>query len=448
MKSGKLSESDRTLTQKGLEQKSRLARKNDVLLVRGSELHKRIPIGVATRDVAFNQDVKALRAKNGISSTYLYYWLTAHEPMLLSKVEHTGIGAGKLDTAILKALPVEVPPVEEQRAIAHILGTLDDKIELNCRQNETLEAMARALFRAWFVDFEPVRAKMNLPSPSGRGAGGEGKKPKLPADLLDFARELRHRMTDAEALLWRPLRNRQLAGVKFRRQHPFPPYVLDFYCHDHKLVVEIDGGQHNEDAGQRHDARRDAFLAEHGLRVLRFWNHDVLQQTEAVLEAIFQAIVEQRSPSSPSPPAPLPEGEGELWGTLDADGVWHWPQHILDLFPDHLVESELGEIPEGWRHSTIGEEVDGLCRIDTQHQGTGVLGRWATLLGNTQRFIRSEVSRFAGHGSKDYGCRSCKDQFWPPVRRHGVILFTGTNRLFGDCRSSYGNQPRLHRDEM
>ncbi|MGI2325429.1 MULTISPECIES: restriction endonuclease subunit S [unclassified Methylococcus] len=82
-----------------------------------------------------------------------------------------------------------------------------------------------------------------------------------------------------------------------------------------------------------------------------------MQQTEAVLEAIFQAIVEQRSPSSPSPPAPLPEGEGELWGTLDADGVWHWPQHILDLFPDRLVESELGEIPEGWRHSTIGEEV-------------------------------------------------------------------------------------------
>ncbi|WP_036595179.1 restriction endonuclease subunit S [Ottowia thiooxydans] len=181
MKSGRLSESDRTLTQKGLEQKSRLARKNDVLLlVRGSELHKRIPVGVATRDVAFNQDVKALRAKNGISSTYLYYWLTAHEPMLLSKVEHTGIGAGKLDTAVLKALPVEVPPVEEQRAIAHILGTLDDKIELNRRSNETLEAMARALFKAWFVDFEPVRAKLE-----GRWQRGQSQ-PGLPAHLYDL----------------------------------------------------------------------------------------------------------------------------------------------------------------------------------------------------------------------------------------------------------------------
>lgn len=181
MKSGRLSKSDRTLTQKGLEQKSRLARKNDVLLlVRGSELHKRIPVGVAIRDVAFNQDVKALRAKNGISSTYLYYWLTAHETMLLSKVENTGIGAGKLDTPVLKALPVEVPSEKEQRAIAHILGTLDDKIELNRKQNETLEAMARALFKAWFVDFEPVRAKME-----GRWQRGQSL-PGLPAHLYDL----------------------------------------------------------------------------------------------------------------------------------------------------------------------------------------------------------------------------------------------------------------------
>ncbi|CAK7019099.1 MAG: hypothetical protein KER_00749 [Kerstersia gyiorum] len=99
--------------------------------------------------------------------------------MLLSKVEHTGIGAGKLDTAVLKALPVEVPPVEEQRAIAHILGTLDDKIELNRRSNETLEAMARTLFKAWFVDFEPVRAKME-----GRWQRGQSL-PGLPAHLYD-----------------------------------------------------------------------------------------------------------------------------------------------------------------------------------------------------------------------------------------------------------------------
>jgi hypothetical protein len=186
--------------------------------------------------------------------------------------------------------------VKEQRAIAHILGTLDDKIELNCKQNETLEAMARALFKAWFVDFEPVCAKE------------EGR--------------------------WR--RGQSLPGL---------------------------------------------------------------------------------------------------------------PAHLYDLFPDRLVESELGEIPRGWRHSTIGEEVT-VCGGSTPSTGAEVLGRWATLLGNAQGPVRPEVSRFAGHGSKDYGCRSGKDQFWPLASWHGVALFTGTNRLFGDCRSSNGDQPGLHRDEM
>ena len=77
-------------------------------------------------------------------------------------------------------LPVEVPPLAEQRVIAHVLGTLDDKIELNRRMNETLEEMARALFKSWFVDFEPVRAKME-----GRWRRGESL-PGLPAELYDL----------------------------------------------------------------------------------------------------------------------------------------------------------------------------------------------------------------------------------------------------------------------
>jgi type I restriction enzyme S subunit len=172
MKTGRLADSDRTLTSEGLERGSRLARKGDVLLlVRGSELHKRIPVGIASRDVSFNQDVKALRAKDSLNEEFLYYWLAGNETMLLSKVENTGIGAGKLDTNVLKSLTFHTPPKHEQRAIAHILGTLDDKIELNRRRNQTLEAMARALFKDWFVDFGPVRAKM------------EGRHPYLPADL-------------------------------------------------------------------------------------------------------------------------------------------------------------------------------------------------------------------------------------------------------------------------
>ena len=270
----------------------------------------------------------------------------------------------KLTQGNMNRIPLLTPPLPEQRAIAHILGTLDDKIELNRRMNETLEAMARTLFKSWFVDFDPVRAKMggrwrrgsplHSPLPAGEGSGVRAAPPdraavtaSLPADLRDFARELRRRTTDAEALLWRLLRNRLMAGAKFRRQHPLPPYVLDFYCHDAGLAVELDGGQHNEAAGRRHDARRDAFLAQKGIRVLRFWNHEVLNQTEAVLEAIYAAMdqASSRVEPSPSPPPPLPGGEGGF----------HLPAHIYDLFPDRLVDSELGEIPEGWEVKAIDD---------------------------------------------------------------------------------------------
>ncbi|MFA9441346.1 endonuclease domain-containing protein [Uliginosibacterium sp. sgz301328] len=90
------------------------------------------------------------------------------------------------------------------------------------------------------------------------------KKAALPEDLKSFARELRHGQTDAERALWQVLRGRRMAGARFRRQHPLEPYVLDFYCHDLKLAIELDGGQHNAEQGRTHDERRSAFLASQG----------------------------------------------------------------------------------------------------------------------------------------------------------------------------------------
>ncbi|MFZ1640105.1 MAG: DUF559 domain-containing protein, partial [Candidatus Contendobacter sp.] len=339
-----------------------------LLLARGMTLLNDIPICVISRPMTFNQDVKALRPKPGVRNDYLPYLLLGNKDRLLSLVDLAGHGTGRLNTDELRALDVALPPLAEQRAIAHILGTLDDKIELNRRMNETLEAMARALFKSWFVDFDPVRAKMGaaphpkslsrgerdfLPSPPGRGAGGEGTKPAIranapiPTQFLDFARQLRRQATDAENLLWRLLRGRQIANAKFRRQHSFPPYILDFYCHELKLAVELDGGQHNEEVGRRRDARRDEYLAGHGIRVLRFWNNDVLRETEAVLEAIYAAVVEH-SGGVPSPPAPLPGGEGSC-------GL---PQPLADLFPDSFEDSELGEIPRGWTVGRVDDEFD------------------------------------------------------------------------------------------
>ncbi|MDO5091357.1 MAG: endonuclease domain-containing protein [Cardiobacteriaceae bacterium] len=100
-----------------------------------------------------------------------------------------------------------------------------------------------------------------------------------------FARQLRKNMTDAERHLWRRLRGKQLHGIKFRRQQSIGEYIVDFVSLEHALVIELDGGQHA--VQQHYDAARSAFLQAQGYHVLRFWNHDVLQQTEAVLESIL-----------------------------------------------------------------------------------------------------------------------------------------------------------------
>lgn len=127
-------------------------------------------------------------------------------------------------------------------------------------------------------------------------------KPPLPRRTLAFARQLRQQGTDAERRLWYRLRAKRFQAVKWRRQHPLPPYIVDFYCHATRLVVELDGGRHTT----RSDAARTACLESQGFRVLRFWNDQVLVETEAVLDVIYRA-----SQDLPSPLTPLPVGEGD-----------------------------------------------------------------------------------------------------------------------------------------
>jgi len=107
--------------------------------------------------------------------------------------------------------------------------------------------------------------------------------------MKQLARTLRKQQTDAEKLLWSQLRNRQLEGCKFRQQQPIGPYIADFLSLEPKLIIELDGGQHTEQ--QDEDSKRTRYLQVLGYRVLRFWNHEVLNDLDAVLEAIRIAIV-------------------------------------------------------------------------------------------------------------------------------------------------------------
>jgi very-short-patch-repair endonuclease len=135
--------------------------------------------------------------------------------------------------------------------------------------------------------------------------GGEGRvRGQVCERPSQYARRLRRSQTDAERKLWSRLRDRRLAGTRFRRQHPIGPYIADFCCTEAKLIVEFDGGQHALKTGS--DAERTAFLAGQGYSVIRFWDNEALTNTEGVLIRIIEALgVKGPSPS----PCPLPKGE-------------------------------------------------------------------------------------------------------------------------------------------
>jgi very-short-patch-repair endonuclease len=114
---------------------------------------------------------------------------------------------------------------------------------------------------------------------------------------FDHARRLRRDATEAEKALWQRLRSRGFEGLKFRRQVPFGRYIADFFCEELQLVIELDGGQH---ADSEKDVVRTRYLESQGLRVLRFWNNDVLGNMEGVLEYLRTSIAEARNHPSPS----------------------------------------------------------------------------------------------------------------------------------------------------
>ena len=326
---------------------------------------------------------------------------------LRSRTIH-GSTVDRIPLTEMGSFPIDIPrDLPEQHAIAHILGTLDDKIELNRRMNETLEDMARALFKSWFIDFDPVHAKAALkrhaaaqitpPLRGSRQAEGDSPQasrwgdhaathpPRPWAEIkrqyspqtLQHAQALRQNQTNAEGLLWHYLSRKQLAGYRFRRQQPIGPYIADFVCLSEKLLIELDGGQHAERTAS--DNRRDRFLQEKGYRVLRFWNHEVFENCFGVLESIYAALPHHppleggskdgslSGRGSPPPPQPAPDGlasatpppGGSDWSVERAraylDGM---DPSIAAMFPDRFVDSEVGEVPEGWEVKPLPEAIN------------------------------------------------------------------------------------------
>ena len=358
-----------------------------------------------------------IRGKDGFACTDFIYWFLTQDyivEQLQTIAEQSTSAYPSIRSTDIECLSLYLPPISEQRAIAHILGTLDDKIELNRRMNESLEAMARALFKSWFVDFDPVHAKAtlkrhdahlslrqedfaksqsNAPShtritPPLRGSRQDkGASPpssrwgvikrQYSQQTLQNAKALRQNQTNAEGLLWHYLRNKQLDGHKFRRQQPIGPYIVDFACMPRKLIVELDGGQHAKQ--KTYDEKRDTFLKDKGYRILRFWNNEVFENCFVILESIYAALhhhppLEGGSKDASlsgrgSPPPHQPSPAGSVSATPPRGGSEWTPERarayldsmdddIMALFPDSFEDSKLGKIPKGWGIVPLSEIIE------------------------------------------------------------------------------------------
>ena len=176
LKSFYLHDSDDRVTQAAVADGARMAQVGDVLmLVRGMTLHHEVPVGIAMCPMTFNQDVKSIRGTNGADSKFIAYWLVGHREKLLAAVDQASHGTGRLQTDLLLSMPIHLPPAEMQRQIVAVLAALDDKIDENRRTSQLLVRLAQAIFRAWFVDFEPVKAK----------AAGATAFPSMPHPVFD-----------------------------------------------------------------------------------------------------------------------------------------------------------------------------------------------------------------------------------------------------------------------
>lgn len=127
----------------------------------------------------------------------------------------------------------------------------------------------------------------------------------VPKKLLFISRRLRHNQTPWEIKLWSRIRAKRFFGIKFKRQFRLGKYIVDFYCARCKLVIELDGGQHNQDSGADADTERDAYLRSEGFTILRIWNNELDSNLEGVLEKIREEAVKQTSLLS----SPLGRGE-------------------------------------------------------------------------------------------------------------------------------------------
>jgi type I restriction enzyme R subunit len=272
-------------------------------------INPRLRVGVTVDMIATGTDIKPLEIvmfMRDVKSPSYYEQMKGRGTRVIGEDELRKVtpdARGKTRFVLIDCVGVTETDKTESRSLESKPGIATAKLMAQVargdRHSDTLRSLGNRMIRLDLKLTDQQRkhlnnfiSSLNLPLPLGEG-WGEGTfevNEPVPEYLIENARDLRKNQTDAEALLWQLLRNRQIQDCKFRRQHPVEPYILDFYCHDKKLAIELDGGQHNTDDGKESDEKRTEYLNSKGIHVLRFWNNDVLQNTESVLEEIYNAL--------------------------------------------------------------------------------------------------------------------------------------------------------------
>ncbi|GEM_PF-503797 len=350
----------------------------DVLLnITGDSVARVCQVSRTLLPARVNQHVSIIRLdKSKLVPEFLkYFLLNPKFKNYMLGLASVGGTRNALTKGMIEAFEINLPSLPTQRRIATILSALDDKIELNRQTNQTLESIAQAIFKEWFVDFRfphsPLEGWQAKPdgvdaSPlEGCPKGGVDASPSCPTGgtdslqakpaplpswqknslfpfwalpknhkLQERAKELRKQGILSEVVFWKTFKDKKKLGWDIDRQVIIGNFIVDFFIPELGLVFEIDGSSHNDK--QEYDQERDAFLSSLQLKVVRISDKDVLRNIEGVWSFVTESIkdrVEELEEKSPPRPSGTPQ-EGNKY---------------------EMQDSELGPIPKGWRVGKLGD---------------------------------------------------------------------------------------------
>ncbi len=348
-----------------------------------------IPHGEYPKYLVSQSQMRLTVNKKFLNPRYLYYFFKSPKGQyeLLKNTSQVGVPAIASPTTSLKEVELTIPNLSVQNLIVGILASLDDKIELNRQTNQTLEAIAQAIYKEWFVDFRfPHSPLEGCPKGGVDSFPLEGWQVKpdgvdsflrpcpkamdslqttpaswqknslfpfwtLPKNrtLQERAKELRKQGILSEVVFWKTFKDKKKLGWDIDRQVIIGNFIVDFFIPELGLVFEIDGSSHNDK--QEYDQERDAFLSSLQLKVVRISDKDVLRNIEGVWSFVTKSIKERVEELSPPRPSGTPQ-EGK-----------NPPRQALPATPQEgnkceMQDSKLGPIPKGWRVGKLGEIVE------------------------------------------------------------------------------------------